>query len=338
MIIQIVLFVIVTIKTYYSFHINYKILPKNKYNKNYTRKVQSVNYMYKYENTKSRKFKNKILSFFSNYFTDENDKYTLKEEEYLKMLGTTDSDDFKDLVKSHEEFLKTCSDIKSKLKYKDIFFFITQKIIKKNLHDFKRKQKFNIFGKDEYTSELSIDYIKSSNIEERIKEQMIKKLSDEMETKRYFLLRIFKWKGILNIINISTLMLPISFIGLLLSKMGLFSVAVNMLLTAHFLTFNKDQKKNMKASTLLLTLLPIVLHTSLGTVCSNIFLKYYKFNLPAFVRTENVLSFFINIQLYIASLIYFINYDNEVDTEQINDNFKNDYIDFNNNIPSNDDI
>ncbi|SBS94903.1 hypothetical protein PMALA_045390 [Plasmodium malariae] len=244
-----------------------------------------------------------------------------EEEEYLKMLGTTDSDDFKDLVKSHEEFLKTCSDIKSKLKYKDIFFFITQKIIKKNLHDFKRKQKFNIFGKDEYTSELSIDYIKSSNIEERIKEQMIKKLSDEMETKRYFLLRIFK-----------------CFIGLLLSKMGLFSVAVNMLLTAHFLTFNKDQKKNMKASTLLLTLLPIVLHTSLGTVCSNIFLKYYKFNLPAFVRTENVLSFFINIQLYIASLIYFINYDNEVDTEQINDNFKNDYIDFNNNILSNDDI
>ncbi|GAW83583.1 hypothetical protein, conserved [Plasmodium gonderi] len=333
MLAKFVLFVILTIKTYCSFHMNYKILTKGNHRKKYVKTVSSVNYLYTKcpQNTKLRKYKNKLLSFFSNYFTSERDKYTLnnEEEEYLKKLGRTDKDDYNELVKSHEEFIKTCTDIKSKLKYKDIFFLITQKIIQRSLYNFKRKQKFNIFGNDEYTSELSIDYIKSSNIEERIKEQVLKKLTQELNSSRYFLVRIFKWKGLLEVVNISSLMLPVASIGLFLSKMGFFAVAVNMLLTAHFLTYRKDEKKKMKITTLLLTLLPILVHTSLGVICSNIFLKNYRFHIPTFLKNENILSFFINIQLYMASLVYFVNNDMEEDLEG-EEELKNDYVEFNN--------
>ncbi|SBT82538.1 conserved Plasmodium protein, unknown function [Plasmodium ovale] len=332
MVVKFVVFVIL-IKACYSFHINYKILRNKNPKHRYIRKIISARYFYKHPKTQSRESKNKILSFFSNYFSDEAHKYTLNEEEknYLKMLGRTENDDYKELVKYHEDFIKTCNDIKSKLKYKDIFFFITQKIIQKNLHDFKRKQKFPIFGNDDYTSELSVDYIKSSNIEENIKEQILQKLRTESGACRFFPLRIFKWKSLLEIINITTLMLPVASIGLFLSKMGLFSVAVNMLLTAHFLTFKKDQKKKMKVSTLFLTLLPILIHSSLGVACNHLFLKHYRYQIPTFIKAENILSFFINVQLYIASIVYFVNNDNEEEAEEGGGEgeLKNDYMDFN---------
>ncbi|GAB69036.1 hypothetical protein PCYB_144640 [Plasmodium cynomolgi strain B] len=342
MIANFVLFVILTIKTYSCFHVNYKILSSRNDKQNYVKTISSVNYLYSkcslnkwfpykcLQNSQPRKYKNKLLSFFSNYFTNEQDRYTLnkEEKEYLRKLGKTERDNYNELVKAHDEFIKTCNDIKSKLKYKDMFFFITQKIIQRNLHDFKRKQKFHLFGNDEYTSELSVDYIKSANIEERVKEQVLKNLGEELGGSGYFLFRIFKWKSLLEVVNISTLMLPISALGLFLSKMGFFSVAVNMLLTTHFLTFSKDGKRKMKIRTLLLTLLPILVHSSLGVLCSNIFLKHYRAQIPSFIKSENILSFFINVQLYVASLVYFVNTDKEDDLEE--GDIKNDYPDFNN--------
>ncbi|CAA9990994.1 conserved Plasmodium protein, unknown function [Plasmodium knowlesi strain H] len=341
MIAKFLLFVILTIKTYSCFHVNYKILSSPNDKQNYVRTISSVNYLYSkcplnerfpykcLQNSQPKKYKNKLLSFFSNYFTNEQDRYTLnkEEKEYLRKLGKTERDNYNDLVKAHDEFIKTCSDIKSKLKYKDTFFFITQKIIQRNLYDFKRKQKFHLFGNDEYTSELSVDYIKSANIEERVKEQVLKNLGEELGSSGYFLFRVFKWKSFLEIVNISTLMLPITALGLFLSKMGFFSVAVNMLLTAHFLTFSKEEKRKMKIRTLLLTLLPILVHSSLGVLCSNIFLKHYMAQMPSFIKSENVLSFFINVQLYLASLLYFVNTEKEDDLEE--GDIKNDYPDFN---------
>ncbi|EUD69059.1 hypothetical protein C922_00751 [Plasmodium inui San Antonio 1] len=342
MIANFVLFVILTIETYSCFHVNYKILSSRNDKQNYVKRVSSVNYLYRkcslkkwfpykcLQSSQSRKYRNKLLSFFSNYFTNEQDRYTLnkEEKEYLRKLGKTDRDNYNELVKAHDEFIKGCSDIKSKLKYKDTFFFITQKIIQRNLHDFKRKQKFHLFGNDEYTSELSVDYIKSANIDERVKERVLKNLGEELDDRGYFLFRIFKWKSLLEVVNISTLMLPISTLGLFLSKMGFFSVAVNMLLTTHFLTFNKDEKRKMKIRTLLLTLLPILVHSSLGVFCSNIFLKHYRAQIPSFIKSENILSFFINLQLYIAALVYFVDTDKEDDLEE--GDIKNDYPDFNN--------
>ncbi|CAD2104849.1 conserved Plasmodium protein, unknown function [Plasmodium vinckei lentum] len=327
MMIKLVLFIIL-IQAYYSFRINYKIL-RNNDNPNFVQKIKFANYSFKHKNTYSRTYK--LSSFLSNYFTNEGDKYALNNEEkgYLKLIGRNDSDDYKELVKSHEEFIKCCNDIKQKLKYKDIFFFITQKIIKKNLYEFKRNNSLNIFSRDNYTSELSLDYIKTSNIEDRIKEQLIKKFESKLGIFEYLSFGIVKRKSILEMINISTIMLPVTFMGLLLSKMGLFSVAVNSLLTAHFLTFKKDQKKKMKISTFILTMLPILLHSSLGIVCNNVFLKNYRHIIPTFIRNENILAFFINIQLYIASLIYFVNNDKNDDMEhheyelQNNDEFIN---------------
>ncbi|CRH02630.1 conserved Plasmodium protein, unknown function [Plasmodium relictum] len=322
MIIKFILFIIF-IKTNNSFHINYKILLKSN-KQNCVKNFHPVNYFYKFKNVKPREFKNKILSFFSNYFNSESDKYKLNQEEkdYLDKLGLSENDDYKKLVKSHEEYIATINDIKSKLKYKDLFFFITQKLIHKNIYDFKRKQKYNLFQKDEYTSELSIDYVKNSNIEERFKEQLLKKLSDEENNKKFRFLRIFKWKSALDIFNISKLIIPISSIGFFLSKMAIFSVVVNMLITAHFLTFKKDQKKKMKISTLLLTMAPILIHSSFGIVCNNLFFQYCKLNIPTYLKKENFLSLFINMQLYIASLIYFTNNNNE--DENVDEYINND--------------
>ncbi|SCO75454.1 conserved Plasmodium protein, unknown function [Plasmodium vivax] len=342
MIANFILFVILTIKTYTCFHVNYKILSSRNDKQNYVKTISSVNYLYSksslnkwfpykcLQNNQPRKCKNKLLSFFSNYFTNEQDRYTLnkEEKEYLRKIGKTERDNYNELVKAHDEFIKTCSDIKSKLKYKDTFFFITQKIIQRSLHDFKRKQKFHLFGNDEYTSELSVDYIKSANLEERVKQQVLKNLGEELGGGGHFLFRVFKTKSLLEVINISALMLPISALGLFLSKMGFFSVAVNMLLTAHFLTFNKDEKRKMKIRTLLLTLLPILVHSSFGVLCSNIFLKHYRAHIPTFFKSENILSFFINVQLYVASLVYFVNTGQEDDLEE--GDIKNDYPDFNN--------
>ncbi|SCM25197.1 conserved Plasmodium protein, unknown function [Plasmodium chabaudi adami] len=327
MMIKLVLFIIL-FQTCYTFRINYKIL-RNNDNPNFVQKIKFANYSLKHKNTYSRTYK--LSSFISNYFTNEGDKYALNNEEkgYLKLIGRNDSDDYKELVKSHEEFIKGCNDIKQKLKYKDIFFFITQKMIKKNLYEFKRNNSLNIFSRGNYTSELSLDYIKASNIEDRIKEQLIKKFESKIGIFEYLSFGIIKRKSILEMINISTIMLPVTFMGLLLSKMGLFSVAINSLLTAHFLTFKKDQKKKMKISTFILTMLPILLHSSLGIVCNNIFLKNYRHIIPTFIRNENILAFFINIQLYIASLIYFVNNDKNDDMEnheyelQNNDEFIN---------------
>ncbi|CRG97770.1 conserved Plasmodium protein, unknown function [Plasmodium gallinaceum] len=331
MIIKFILFILF-IKTYNSFQFNYKILPKSDYKHNCVKKFPSVNYFYKFQNVKSKEFKNKILSFFSNYFNRESDKYTLNQDEkdYLNKLGVSENDDYKDLVKSHEEYIKTISDIKSKLKYKDLFFFITQKLIHKNLYEFKRKQKYNIFQNDEYTSELSIDYVKNSNIEEKFKEILLKKLSRENNSHKFRLLRIFKWKSASDIFNISKLIIPIASIGLFLSKMAIFSVVVNMIITAHFLTFKKDQKKKMKISTLILTMVLILVHSSFGIVCNSIFFHYFKFNIPTYIKRENILSIFVNIQLYIASLIYFTNnnnHENEDVNEDVNDSIFNN-IDF----------
>ncbi|VWU48723.1 conserved protein, unknown function [Hepatocystis sp. ex Piliocolobus tephrosceles] len=325
---------IILIKNCNCFQYKYKIVHNINNNQNYVRKIQSVNYFYKPKIKQSREFKNEIFSFISNFFTNETNKYVLNTEEkiYLNMLGKTDNDSYKDLVKAHEEFIKSCVDIKTKLKYKDTFFFIIQKLIQRNLHDFKKKQGFHIFRKNDYTSELSVDYVKNSNIEEKIKEQLLKKLSNELSASKYYPFRIFKWKGALEIINITTLMLPITCIGLFLSKMGLFSVAVNILLTAHFLTFKKDQKKKMEVSTFVLTLFPILLHISLGMVSKDLFLKHYKHIIPTFIKVENILSFFINIQLYIASLIYFVNNNDEEPTENLEEEIKNDNMDFHNDI------
>ncbi|CDO65483.1 conserved Plasmodium protein, unknown function [Plasmodium reichenowi] len=329
MLIRVFLYFIL-VKIYQCFHLNYKILSKNKYHQNYVKNIHSVNYIHRFQHIKYSQKKNKLFSFFSNFFNKDTDKFKLnkEEKEYLTRIGVNDANDYKLLTKAHEEYIDTVTDIKSKLKYKDTFFFITQKLIQKNLYDFKQKQKYNIFGKDEYTSELSINYIKNSNIEEKFKEHILKKLNDELSNKKYTFLRIFKWKSALDIFNISTLMLPVTAIGFFLSKMGLFSVVVNMLLTSHFLTFKKDEKRKMKISTLLLTAVPILIHSSIGFVCNGLFWEYFKFNIPNFIKKENVLSLFINTQLYIASLIYFVNND-ENEEEEDHEEYNNDYMDFN---------
>lgn len=320
-------FISVIARSSLSFHLSYKLIQPNYTKKQFrnTPNFTTPNYYYygsfllKLKNGNPYAIsKNKLMSFFSSYFGNEADKFQLNEQEkeYLKKIGASQNANYNDLVKLHEAFIGTVSDIKSKLRYKDLFFFILQKLIHKSLYDFKKQQKYNIFKNDGYTSELSVNYVKNSNIEERFKEQLIRKLSQKNKH-RFFFLNIFKWKSALEIFNVTKLMIPFSVLGFALPKMSLFSVVVNMIITAHFLTYKKDQQKKIKSSVLLLTLFIILLHSSFGLICNSMFFKYFRLNIPYDLKKESILSLFVNSQLYLASLIYFTNDESDEDISDV---------------------
>lgn len=69
---KLVLFILL-IQTYYTFHINYKILRND--NPNFVQKIKFASNFFKHNNIYSRTYK--LSSFISNYFTNEGDKYAL---------------------------------------------------------------------------------------------------------------------------------------------------------------------------------------------------------------------------------------------------------------------